>query len=215
MSGAALAPAIDRSRAAERADAAPASGIGFDSVTVAYKGSVALDALTLSVEPGEIMAVIGPSGCGKTTALRALAGFVRPVAGRVRIGEIDVTDLPPHGRDIGMVVQNYALFPHMRVADNVAFGLHARRAPEAVVRSQVETCLAMVGMAEYAKRYPRQLSGGQQQRVAIARARHPSPRAAAGRAAVRFGCTDSPVHAGGTRPAASGAAVADGALCHA
>ena len=170
MSGAALAPALDRSRAAEQAGAAPASGIGFEHVTVAYKGSVALDALSLSVEPGEIMAVIGPSGCGKTTALRALAGFVRPVTGRVLIGEVDVTDLPPHARDIGMVVQNYALFPHMRVADNVAFGLHARRAPEAVVRQQVETCLAMVGMADYAERYPRQLSGGQQQRVAIARA---------------------------------------------
>jgi len=176
MSGAALASAVDRSRTAERADVVPASGIGFDRVTVAYKGSVALDALTLSIEPGEIMAVIGPSGCGKTTALRALAGFVRPVAGRVRIGELDVTDLPPHARDIGMVVQNYALFPHMRVADNVAFGLHARRAPEALVRSQVQTCLAMVGMAEYAERYPRQLSGGQQQRVAIARALAIRPR---------------------------------------
>jgi len=176
MSGAALASALDRSRAAEQAVAAPGSGIGFEDVTVAYKGSVALDSLCLSVEPGEIMAVIGPSGCGKTTALRALAGFVRPVAGRLRIGEVDVTDLPPHARDIGMVVQNYALFPHMRVADNVAFGLHARRAPDALVRQQVETCLAMVGMAEYAGRYPRQLSGGQQQRVAIARALAIRPR---------------------------------------
>jgi len=92
--------------------AAVASGIGFDRVTVAYKGQVALDSLTLSIEPGEIMAIIGPSGCGKTTALRAVAGFVHPTAGRIRIGERDVTDLPPYARDIGMVVQNYALFPH-------------------------------------------------------------------------------------------------------
>src|SRR5215469_8155232 len=98
--------------------ASAGSGIGFDGVTVAYKGAVALSALSLDIEPGEIMAIIGPSGCGKTTALRAVAGFVRPAAGRIRIGDLDVTDLPPYARDIGMVVQNYALFPHMRVDEN-------------------------------------------------------------------------------------------------
>jgi 2-aminoethylphosphonate transport system ATP-binding protein len=153
-----------------------ASGIGFDGVTVAYKGAVALADLRLQVHPGEIMAIIGPSGCGKTTALRAVAGFVRPTAGRIRIGETDVTDLPPHARDIGMVVQNYALFPHMRVDENVAFGLRARRAADALVRERVAESLRMVGMQDFSTRYPRQLSGGQQQRVAIARALAIRPR---------------------------------------
>jgi 2-aminoethylphosphonate transport system ATP-binding protein len=154
----------------------PASDIGFDGVTVAYKSSVALHALTLTVAAGEIMAIIGPSGCGKTTALRAVAGFVKPTGGRIRIGGRDVTDLPPYARDIGMVVQNYALFPHMPVAENVAFGLRARGAPRAEIEAQVKECLRMVGMADFAARYPRQLSGGQQQRVAIARALAIRPR---------------------------------------
>ena len=153
-----------------------ASGIGFESVTVAYRRSTALDSLTLRIEPGEIMALIGPSGCGKTTALRAVAGFVRPTTGRVRIGETDVTDLPPYARDIGMVVQNYALFPHMRVADNVAFGLRARKAAASLIAERVKAALAMVGMTDFATRYPRELSGGQQQRVAIARALAIRPR---------------------------------------
>lgn len=146
------------------------SGIGFESVTVAYRGNAVLRDLTLTVEPGEILAIIGPSGCGKTTALRALAGFVRPARGRIRIGQRDVTDLPPHARDLGMVVQNYALFPHMRIEENVAFGLRARRAPEETVRERVRECLRMVGMGDFMGRYPRELSGGQQQRIAIARA---------------------------------------------
>jgi 2-aminoethylphosphonate transport system ATP-binding protein len=170
------AAAIGVAARADRQDAAAASGIGFDGVTVAYKGTVALDALKLEIAPGEIMAIIGPSGCGKTTALRAVAGFVRPTAGRIRIGERDVTDLPPHARDIGMVVQSYALFPHMRVADNVGFGLAARGAPAALIRDRVAECLRMVGMANFANRLPRELSGGQQQRVAIARALAIRPR---------------------------------------
>jgi 2-aminoethylphosphonate transport system ATP-binding protein len=147
-----------------------ASGIGFENVSVAYKGAVVLADLDLVINPGEIVAIIGPSGSGKTTALRAVAGFVRPVRGRIRIGERDVTDLPPYERGIGMVVQNYALFPHMRVEENVAFGLNARRAARADVEAQVRQCLRMVGMQDFARRYPRELSGGQQQRVAIARA---------------------------------------------
>ncbi|MEU7412676.1 ABC transporter ATP-binding protein [Streptomyces sp. NPDC042638] len=145
-------------------------GIRFDSVTVAYDGNVVLDALDLTVEPGEVMALLGPSGSGKTTALRAVAGFVRPVAGRVLLGGRDVTDLPPYRRGIGMVVQSYALFPHMRVDENVAFGLRARKAPKSEVRQRVAEALEMTGMAGYARRHPRELSGGQQQRVAIARA---------------------------------------------
>ncbi|MCJ1677149.1 ABC transporter ATP-binding protein [Streptomyces sp. APSN-46.1] len=146
------------------------SGIRFDSVSVAYAGTTVLDSLDLTVEPGEVMALLGPSGSGKTTALRAVAGFVRPVAGRVLIGGRDVTALPPHQRGIGMVVQQYALFPHMRVEDNVAFGLKAGKAPKAGIPGRVLEALEMTGMAAYAKRYPRELSGGQQQRVAIARA---------------------------------------------
>jgi 2-aminoethylphosphonate transport system ATP-binding protein len=147
-----------------------AAGIRFDGVTVAYDGTVVLDALDLTVEPGEVMALLGPSGSGKTTALRAVAGFVRPVAGRVLLGDRDVTDLPPHRRGIGMVVQQYALFPHMRVEDNVAFGLKARRTPKSEIRARVTEALELTGMAGYARRHPRELSGGQQQRVAIARA---------------------------------------------
>ncbi|MFI1677143.1 ABC transporter ATP-binding protein [Streptomyces sp. NPDC020607] len=152
------------------------SGIRFDRVSVAYDGNTVLDSLDLTVEPGEVMALLGPSGSGKTTALRAVAGFVRPVSGRVFLGERDVTDLPPHQRGIGMVVQQYALFPHMRVEDNVAFGLRARKARKTPkvgkgdIGVRVAEALDMVGMASYAERYPRELSGGQQQRVAIARA---------------------------------------------
>ncbi|WP_369259724.1 ABC transporter ATP-binding protein [Streptomyces sp. R35] len=149
-------------------------GIRFDRVSVAYGGTTVLDSLDLTVEPGEVMALLGPSGSGKTTALRAVAGFVRPVSGRVFLGGRDVTDEPPYRRGVGMVVQQYALFPHMRVEDNVAFGLKARRGREAVPRREipgrVASALEMTGMAEYARRYPRELSGGQQQRVAIARA---------------------------------------------
>ncbi|MEV6834238.1 ABC transporter ATP-binding protein [Streptomyces sp. NPDC051133] len=144
--------------------------IRFDSVTVAYDGNVVLDSLDLTVEPGEVMALLGPSGSGKTTALRAVAGFVRPVSGRVLLGGRDVTDLPPYRRGIGMVVQSYALFPHMRVDENVAFGLRARRTAKSEIRQRVAEALEMTGMAAYARRHPRELSGGQQQRVAIARA---------------------------------------------
>ncbi|MFJ2934012.1 ABC transporter ATP-binding protein [Streptomyces sp. NPDC087219] len=146
------------------------SGIRFDAVSVAYGGTTVLDRLDLTVEPGEVMALLGPSGSGKTTALRAVAGFVRPVSGRVLIGDRDVTGLPPYKRGIGMVVQQYALFPHLRVEANVAFGLKARKVPRTEIPGRVAEALEMTGMATYAHRYPRELSGGQQQRVAIARA---------------------------------------------
>ncbi|MEU8886818.1 ABC transporter ATP-binding protein [Streptomyces sp. NPDC048442] len=146
------------------------SGIRFDSVSVSYGKNVVLDSLDLTVEPGEVMALLGPSGSGKTTALRAVAGFVQPASGRVFIGERDVTGLPPYRRGIGMVVQQYALFPHLRVADNVAFGLKAQKVAKAEIPGRVAESLEMTGMAAYAQRYPRELSGGQQQRVAIARA---------------------------------------------
>ncbi|MGW5071559.1 ABC transporter ATP-binding protein, partial [Streptomyces cyaneofuscatus] len=150
--------------------AAAPSGIRFDGVSVAYGENTVLDRLDLTVEPGEVMALLGPSGSGKTTALRAVAGFVRPASGRVFIGGRDVTRLPPHQRGIGMVVQQYALFPHLKVKDNVAFGLKAHRTPKAEIAGRVTEALELVGMAAYATRQPRELSGGQQQRVAIARA---------------------------------------------
>ncbi|WP_424213648.1 ABC transporter ATP-binding protein [Streptomyces sp. BI20] len=146
------------------------TGVRFDSVSVAYQGTTALADLDLTVEPGEVMALLGPSGSGKTTALRAVAGFVRPTAGRIHIGDRDVTDLPAHKRGIGMVVQQYALFPHLRVEENVAFGLRARKTPKTEIPGRVAEALDMVGMGSYARRHPRELSGGQQQRVAIARA---------------------------------------------
>ncbi|MEV4425247.1 ABC transporter ATP-binding protein [Streptomyces sp. NPDC049602] len=146
------------------------SGIRFDGVTVTYGSNTVLDSLDLTVEPGEVMALLGPSGSGKTTALRAVAGFVRPASGRVLIGDRDVTALPPYKRGIGMVVQQYALFPHLKVEANVAFGLKAQKVPKGEIPGRVAEALEMTGMAAYAQRYPRELSGGQQQRVAIARA---------------------------------------------
>jgi 2-aminoethylphosphonate transport system ATP-binding protein len=145
-------------------------GIRFDDVTVAYNGNVVLDSFSLEVAPGEVVALLGPSGSGKTTALRAVAGFVRPASGRVYAGGKDVTDLPPYKRGMGMVVQQYALFPHMRVEQNVAFGLKAQKVAKSEIPGRVAEALRMTGMVQYAKRYPRELSGGQQQRVAIARA---------------------------------------------
>jgi 2-aminoethylphosphonate transport system ATP-binding protein len=152
------------------------SSITFDEVTVAYRGTIVLKSFSLSVNPGEIVALIGPSGSGKTTALRAVAGFVQPTSGRVVIGGEDVTHTPPYARGLGMVVQNYALFPHMRVDENVAFGLRAQGAARALIAERVKDCLRLVGMSDYAERLPRQLSGGQQQRVAIARALAIRPR---------------------------------------
>jgi len=152
------------------------SAVKFDKVSVAYRGVEVLKPLTLDIAAGEIVAMIGPSGSGKTTALRAVAGFVRPASGRIYIGGADVTDLPPYQRGLAMVVQNYALFPHMRVADNVAFGLKARGAQKSLIEERVKDALRVVGMQEFTRRYPRELSGGQQQRIAIARALAVRPR---------------------------------------
>ncbi|GAU71050.1 putative ABC transporter ATP-binding protein [Streptomyces sp. NBRC 110611] len=146
------------------------AGVRFEGVSVAYGKHPVLEDFDLTVAPGEVMALLGPSGSGKTTALRAVAGFVRPASGRVLIGGRDVTGLPPYRRGTGMVVQQYALFPHLRVAGNVAFGLRARKVPREQIAARVAEALDMTGMADYARRYPRELSGGQQQRVALARA---------------------------------------------
>ncbi len=140
------------------------SGIVLDSLRVAYHGNVVLKPLSLTIELGEVLALIGPSGSGKTTVLRAVAGFVQPAGGRILIGDTDVTHLPPYKRGLAMVVQNYALFPHLKVEDNVAFGLRAQKQPKALINERVTQALKTVGMSDYAARYPHQLSGGQQQR---------------------------------------------------
>ncbi len=140
-------------------------------------GSVtAVDDVSLDISPGELVALLGPSGCGKTTLLRAIAGFVVPTAGRVRLDGEPIDHLPPHRRGVGIVFQNYALFPHMTVAENVAYGLLARGAARALVRERVAATLDLVRMGGFADRLPRQLSGGQQQRVALARALAVGPR---------------------------------------
>ena len=131
---------------------------------------VALRHLDLTIEPGELFFLLGPSGCGKTTLLRSLAGFYIPEEGTIHFSNEDVTKLPPHKRNTGMMFQSYALWPHMSVAENVAFGLEERKVPKAEIRERVGAALESVRMGDYADRRPNQLSGGQQQRVALARA---------------------------------------------
>jgi len=135
-----------------------------------FGGSVAVSDFSLDIADGELVAFLGPSGCGKTTTLRMIAGFIEPTAGTIRIGDVDVTPLPVHKRNTGMVFQRYALFPHMTVAENVSFGLEMHKVPAAERDARIRTVLDMVRMTQLRDRYPRQLSGGQQQRVAIARA---------------------------------------------
>jgi iron(III) transport system ATP-binding protein len=135
-----------------------------------FGGNLVLDHVNLRVEPGELFFLLGPSGCGKTTLLRHIAGFYYPDAGQILFDAEDVSRLPPHRRDCGMVFQSYALWPHLNVARNVAFGLEERRLPKAQIAQRVDEALAAVGMANLAERKIQQLSGGQQQRVALARA---------------------------------------------
>jgi putative spermidine/putrescine transport system ATP-binding protein len=126
--------------------------------------------VNLQVADGEFLVLLGPSGCGKTTTLRMVAGFIEPTAGHVRLAGNDVTELPPWRRNAGMVFQSYALFPHLSVAQNVAFGLEMRKLPRPDIAKRVEEALALVRLSGLGARLPRQLSGGQQQRVALARA---------------------------------------------
>jgi putative spermidine/putrescine transport system ATP-binding protein len=135
-----------------------------------YDGAPVVRDFTLTVERGQFVSLLGPSGCGKTTTLRMVAGFVMPSAGAIRLAGRAIDRDPPHKRNIGMVFQNYALFPHLTVAANVAFGLKMRHIDRAEQDARVAEALALVGLSPYAERYPAQLSGGQQQRVAIARA---------------------------------------------
>ncbi|MDH3668172.1 MAG: ABC transporter ATP-binding protein [Paracoccaceae bacterium] len=130
----------------------------------------AVDDISLEIAPGELVTLLGPSGCGKTTTLRMIAGLERATAGRILIGDEDVTGLPATDRDVSMVFQSYALFPHMTVRENVAYGLESSQVPKAEVAQRSEDGLALVGLAGYGERLPSELSGGQQQRVAVARA---------------------------------------------
>jgi iron(III) transport system ATP-binding protein len=146
-----------------------AARVGLEAVTKRFGQTVAVDNVSLTIEPGELVTLLGPSGCGKTTTLRIVAGLETATSGRVFIGDADVTPLPPNARDVTMMFQSYALFPHLSVFENVAYGLRVLKRSEAEVRKAVEEVLALVGMAGMGARNPSALSGGQQQRVALAR----------------------------------------------
>jgi iron(III) transport system ATP-binding protein len=150
--------------------------VTLERLTKRFGSTVALDQIDLRIEAGELFFLLGPSGCGKTTLLRTIAGFYEPDSGRVLFGDDDVTHLPPHARNTGMMFQSYALWPHMTVAQNVAFGLEERRVPRAEITSRVGEALESVQMGSFGGRRIHELSGGQQQRVALARAMVIRPR---------------------------------------
>ncbi|MCM0021062.1 MAG: ABC transporter ATP-binding protein [Tagaea sp.] len=141
-----------------------------DGVRARYGKTVVVDDLTLAAGKGELLSILGPSGCGKTTTLRMIAGFVAPETGAIHVGGVAIHAMPPHKRNIGYVFQNYALFPHLSVADNVGFGLRMRFVAKPARAARIARALDLVGLGAFAARYPAQLSGGQQQRVALARA---------------------------------------------
>jgi ABC-type Fe3+/spermidine/putrescine transport system ATPase subunit len=146
------------------------TAVRLENLTKLYGETAAVDGVSLEVGEGEFLVLLGPSGCGKTTTLRLVAGFVEATRGAIRLGGRDVTRVPPHRRNIGLVFQNYALFPHLSVFENVAFGLRRRRVAEPEVAVRVRRALGLVRLEGFETRLPRELSGGQQQRVAIARA---------------------------------------------
>jgi len=150
--------------------------VRIEGVTKRFQDVTAVDDLNLDIEAGKFYALLGPSGCGKTTTLRMIGGFEEPTEGTIYLGERAVTGLPPHKRDVNTVFQSYALFPHLSVFENVAFGLRRKGVKKAELGKQVEEMLRIVGLAGYGNRKPRQLSGGQQQRVALARALVNRPR---------------------------------------
>ena len=141
-----------------------------DQVVKRFGSTLAVDRVSLNVRRGEIVSLLGPSGCGKTSTLRLIAGFIRPDAGQIRLAGTVLNDVPTHARNLGIVFQNFALFPHMTVEANVAFGLRTRRVPRGQVEQRVAEALELVQLGDMNRRYPSELSGGQQQRVAIARA---------------------------------------------
>jgi len=146
------------------------SELRMENLVARYGKVTALDRLNLTIKDGELVTLLGPSGCGKTTTLRSVSGFLKPDEGEIYIGNRNITDIPPEKRGIGLVFQNYALWPHMTVFQNLAFGLELRKIPLEEIKKRVRTVLSVVKLEGYEDRYPRQLSGGQQQRVALARA---------------------------------------------
>ncbi len=144
--------------------------VEIQDISVRYGAHWAVRDVTLDIEPGEMFFLLGPSGCGKTTLLRAVAGLSRPAMGEILVDGRPMNTVPPHERGIGFVFQNYALWPHMTVEENVAYGLVARKVEREAIVSRVETALAMLGLGGLGERHPGELSGGQQQRVAVARA---------------------------------------------
>src|SRR2546427_464325 len=144
--------------------------IELEAISKRYGDVHAVRDFSLVIEHGELVVLLGPSGCGKTTTLRMIAGFVPATSGRIRLGGRDVTNMPAHRRNTGLVFQGYALFPHLTAAENIAFGLQMRKLPEPVVREKATRALRLVRLDDLGDRLPRQLSGGQPQRVALARA---------------------------------------------
>lgn len=145
--------------------------VNLEDIRVSYDGkSDVLKDLRLSIEKGELVSLLGPSGCGKTTTLRVIAGLIEPNDGTFVVDEMDLTKVPVHKRNFGMVFQSYALFPHLTIKENVAFGLKLRKENKAVIEQKVMEILNVTGLGDFAERYPKQLSGGQRQRVALARA---------------------------------------------
>ncbi|MCF9019952.1 MULTISPECIES: polyamine ABC transporter ATP-binding protein [Pseudomonas syringae group] len=150
--------------------------VKIDRVTKKFDETIAVDDVSLQINKGEIFALLGGSGSGKSTLLRMLAGFERPTEGRIYLDGVDITDMPPYERPINMMFQSYALFPHMTVADNIAFGLKQDRLAKSEIDARVAEMLKLVQMTQYAKRKPHQLSGGQRQRVALARSLAKKPK---------------------------------------
>jgi ABC-type Fe3+/spermidine/putrescine transport system ATPase subunit len=149
--------------------AADQRGIRLINVTKRFGHQAVVDDISFQVKEGEFMSLLGPSGCGKTTTLRLIAGFLKPNAGTILVGGVDVTHLPPYKRNIGLVFQNYALWPHMTVFENIAFGLKLKKVKPKAIKESIDKVLSLTGLTGLENRFPRELSGGQQQRVSLAR----------------------------------------------
>ncbi|MCB5253566.1 MAG: ABC transporter ATP-binding protein [Candidatus Cloacimonadaceae bacterium] len=146
------------------------------NVSKDFGAFTAVDEVNLTIKSGELFSFLGPSGCGKTTLLRMIAGFETPTQGTIQLGNEDITNLPPYKREVNTIFQNYSLFPHMTLFDNVAFGLRIKKTPKAEIKDRVQETLSLVKMDDQANKYPDQISGGQKQRIAIARALINKPR---------------------------------------